>query len=55
LKQRVEDEVEAVRAVLGKQAVLTGFYSYGEIGPPAVGAAPELHNETMSITNIAED
>jgi hypothetical protein len=54
LKQRVEEEVEAVRDVLGDKSALTGFYSYGEIGPPEVGAAPELHNETMSITSIAE-
>ena len=30
---RVEEEVEAVADVLGKAAVLTGFYSYGEISP----------------------
>jgi hypothetical protein len=54
LKQRVEEEVEAVHDVLGAQTALTGFYSYGEIGPPEAGAPPELHNETMSITSIAE-
>ena len=46
--------MEAVREALGAQTALTGFYSYGEIGPPEAGAAPELHNETMSITSIAE-
>jgi hypothetical protein len=55
LKQRVEEEVEAVRDVLGDQTVLTGFYSYGEIGPLEAGGPPELHNETMSITSFAED
>ena len=55
LKQRVEEEVEAVRDVLGEQTALTGFYSYGEISPPEAGAPPELHNETMTITSIAED
>jgi hypothetical protein len=54
LNQRVEEEVEAVRDVLGEETALTGFYSYGEIAPPEVGGAPELHNETMSITSIAE-
>jgi hypothetical protein len=54
LKQRVEEEVEAVRDVLGSQAVLAGFYSYGEIGPPVTGGGSELHNETMTITNFAE-
>jgi hypothetical protein len=55
LKQRVEDEIEVVRGVLGAQTVLTGFYSYGEIGPSGAGSPPELHNETMSITSLAED
>jgi hypothetical protein len=44
-----------VRDVLGEQTALTGFYSYGEVAPPEAGGAAELHNETMSITNIAED
>jgi hypothetical protein len=55
LRQRVEEEVEAVRDVLGEHVALTGFYSYGEIAPVTVGAPPELHNETMSITSISED
>jgi hypothetical protein len=54
LLQRVEEEVEVVRDVLGEHTAMTGFYSYGEIGPPSVGAPSELHNETMSITNITE-
>jgi hypothetical protein len=29
---RVDEEVEAVAGVLGQRTVLTGFYSYGEIG-----------------------
>ena len=33
LKQRIEEEVEAVLEVLGRDAVATGFYSYGEISP----------------------
>ena len=54
LKQRVEEEVEGVRDVLGEQAVLTGFYSYGEIAPFAQGQRSELHNQTMTITTFAE-
>jgi hypothetical protein len=54
LKQRVEEEVEAVRDVLGPQAVLTGFYSYGEMAPAALGGHCELHNETMTITSFSE-
>lgn len=54
LKQRVDEEIEAVRDVLGETTVLTGFYSYGEIGPPSAGAKAELHNETMTIISLAE-
>jgi hypothetical protein len=54
LKQRVEEEVEGVRDVLGPRAVLAGFYSYGEISPFAPGAKCELHNQTMTITTFSE-
>jgi hypothetical protein len=54
LKQRVEEEVEGVRSVLGKRTVLTGFYSYGEISPFTPSARCELHNQTMTITTLAE-
>src|SRR5262249_31358807 len=33
LQQRVEEEVEGVRQVVGADTVLAGFYSYGEISP----------------------
>jgi hypothetical protein len=51
---RVDEEVEAVAAVLGKGVVRTGFYSYGEISPFAPGVSCKLHNQTMTITTIAE-
>jgi hypothetical protein len=54
LKQRIEEEVEGVREILGEQAVLTGFYSYGEISPFMPNAKCELHNQTMTITTFAE-
>ena len=54
LKQRVEEEVEGVREVLGERTVLTGFYSYGEISPFVPGAKCELHNQTMTITTFSE-
>lgn len=53
LKQRIEEEVEAVQEVLGG-AVMTGFYSYGEICPTAPTASCQLHNQTMTITAISE-
>jgi hypothetical protein len=54
LKQRVEEEVEGVRDVLGENVPLTGFYSYGEISPFTPNAKCELHNQTMTITTFSE-
>jgi hypothetical protein len=54
LKQRVEEELEAVQEVLGPQAAMAGFYSYGEICPAAPSANCELHNQTMTITTLSE-
>ncbi|GDX82780.1 hypothetical protein LBMAG42_45910 [Deltaproteobacteria bacterium] len=54
LKQRIEEEVEGVRDVLGAGTVLTGFYSYGEISPFTPGAKCSLHNQTMTITTFKE-
>lgn len=54
LKQRTEDELEAVREVLGPGPVMTGFYSYGEVCPSAPDANCELHNQTMTITTMSE-
>lgn len=54
LKQRVEEEVEGVRDILGERTVLTGFYSYGEISPFRPNAKCELHNQTMTITTLSE-
>lgn len=54
LKQRIEEEVEAVLDVLGPRTLLTGFYSYGELGPSTPSARCELHNQTMTITTFSE-
>lgn len=54
LQQRIEEEVEGVRDVLGKRTVMTGFYSYGEISPLQQSASCALHNQTMTITTFAE-
>ncbi len=54
LGQRIEEEVEGVREVLGDGPVLTGFYSYGEISPFVPSARCELHNQTMTITTLRE-
>lgn len=54
LKQRIEEEVEAVLEVLGHDAVATGFYSYGEISPFTPEARCNLHNQTMTVTTFTE-
>jgi hypothetical protein len=51
---RVDEEVEAVGDVFGQGAVLTGFYSYGEISPFSPSIACKLHNQTMTVTYIGE-
>lgn len=54
LGNRVSEEVEAVKEIFGSKTLLTGFYSYGEIAPPLPRAQCQLHNQTMTITNISE-
>ena len=54
LKQRTEEETEAVQEILGKETVLTGFYSYGEIAPVAGTRKCALHNQTITITAVSE-
>jgi len=55
LKQRVEEELEGVRRVLGDDVNLAGFYSYGEISPFSADTSCRLHNQTMTITTFHED
>ncbi|GGD29516.1 FIST signal transduction protein [Hyunsoonleella pacifica] len=54
LKQLVEEEIEVVRDVVGENPKITGFYSYGEIAPFGEFSPCELHNQTMTITTLAE-
>lgn len=54
LRQRIEEEVEAVREVFGDDTVMTGFYSYGEVSPFSRSSPCELHNQTMTVTTISE-
>ena len=54
LKQRVEEEVEAVLDIVGDKTVVTGFYSYGELAPAASGQPCDLHNQTMTVTLFSE-
>ncbi|MEZ4179982.1 MAG: FIST C-terminal domain-containing protein [Candidatus Doudnabacteria bacterium] len=55
LKEKIEEEVEAVQSALGGQAAITGFYSYGEISPvTALNQQCQLHNQTMTVTIFKE-
>jgi hypothetical protein len=51
---RVDEEVEAVAACLGDRPALCGFYSYGEIAHAAFFGDCRLHNQTLTVTWIAE-
>ena len=51
---RVDEEVEAVQTVFGPKASIAGFYSNGEISPMRDLLTCHLHNQTMTVTHIAE-
>ncbi|MDD5053287.1 MAG: FIST N-terminal domain-containing protein [Sulfuricurvum sp.] len=53
LGQLCEEELEIIRETMGDKAVITGFYSYGELSE--VGEARcSLHNQTMTLVSIYE-
>lgn len=52
--QHIADELEAAGAALGAARPRLGFYSYGEISPHGPSGACQLHNQTMTVTAIAE-
>jgi hypothetical protein len=54
LQDRTDEEIEAAKEVIGNQAAITGFYSYGEISPFNNSTQCELHNQTMTITTFTE-
>jgi len=53
LKDRIDEEVEATMDALPTGTHQVGFYSYGELSPSGSGAC-RLHNQTMTLTVIAE-
>jgi hypothetical protein len=55
LKERTEEELDAVRSTLGNTPAITGYYSYGEICPTSPTENQcHLHNQTMTITTFKE-
>lgn len=56
LKEHTEEEVEAVRVVLGGRTMITGFYSYGELCPTSSTEKQCWHhNQTMTVTTFREE
>lgn len=56
MKEHTEEELEAVRSIIGEKPVIAGFYSYGELCPIASDdKLCRLHNQTMTITVLRED
>lgn len=53
LRERTEEELEAVAEWLAEDTPLVGFYSYGEISPLGDGTSG-LHNQTMTLTLLEE-
>jgi hypothetical protein len=54
LQQRIDEEVDAVREIVGSRPMIAGFYSYGEISPFSPGEKCDLHNQTMTVTTFSE-
>ncbi len=54
LQDRTEEELEATLDILPSGTQQIGFYSHGEISPFETGSC-ELHNQTMTLTTIAEE
>ena len=52
--QSIADEITEVEANIGSNVRTIGFYSYGEISPHSLSGTCELHNQTMTVTTIAE-
>jgi len=59
LGPRIDEEIEAIQEVLGKDVPLIGFYTYGEQAPLGGNIDPQtcqaaFHNETMALLIIGE-
>jgi hypothetical protein len=52
--QRIDEEIDAATAELSDDCLPVGFYSYGEISPDEVSGFCQLHNQTMTVTVLAE-
>lgn len=55
MAEQVSDEIKTVQQILGPQAAITGFYSYGELAPRPNTTDSVLHNQTMTIGYLTEN
>ncbi len=55
LKERIIEEVQSAHDTLGRDTIIAGFYSYGELCPATqTERLCQLHNQTMTITTFHE-
>lgn len=54
MREEVLQELELARGLLGRQATIGGFFSYGELAPLGPQAGCALHNQTLTVTTLAE-
>ena len=52
--QSTEEEIEQVHEAIGPGVPMAGYYSYGEIAPRAGSKVAGLHNQTLTLTLLAE-
>ncbi len=54
LGSRSEEEIEVLKINLGEKTSIVGFYSNGELSPTIQGNPCDLHNQSMTLTQINE-
>lgn len=54
LGERAEEELEALKMALPSKSLVSGFYSYGELGANILGGACDLHNQSMTVLSVTE-
>ena len=59
LGRRIQEEVDAVREIIGLDVPLIGFYTYGEIGPidktKKELSSVKFHNETVVLWVLGKE
>lgn len=54
LGSRTNEEISAIKKIVGDDVPIIGFYSYGEYAPAGKEMNSHLHNETATLTLISE-